>query len=89
MDFLDQPDIKEKYGIEKLISHKTACRYLNSLGYQYKATPKGQYADGHERDDIVYYRENIFLPQWRCIQEWMATWEKNLVESAPRNSGHR
>jgi len=33
MEFLCQSDIKEKYGIEKSISHKAACRYLNSLGY--------------------------------------------------------
>lgn len=31
MDFLAQPDIKEKFGIEKSISHKTACRYLKLL----------------------------------------------------------
>ncbi len=33
MDFLCQAEIKEKYGIEKNISLRTARRYLNSLGY--------------------------------------------------------
>jgi len=33
MDFLHQADIKEKYGIEHDISHKTVCRYLQALGY--------------------------------------------------------
>ncbi|KAF8803034.1 hypothetical protein BYT27DRAFT_7049092, partial [Phlegmacium glaucopus] len=89
MEFLNQLDIKEKYGIEKSISHKTACRYLISLGYRYRATPKGQYADGHERDDVVIYRENIFLPQWRRIQERMAIWDEKLVESVPSGSGRR
>jgi hypothetical protein len=84
MDFLHQPDIKEKYGIERNISHKTACRYLQTLGYRYKATPKGQYVDGHERDDVVYYRENVFLPQWRRYQERMARWEKKVEETEPR-----
>ncbi|KAF8809148.1 hypothetical protein BYT27DRAFT_7222690 [Phlegmacium glaucopus] len=77
-EFLAQPNIKEKYGIEKMISHKTACCYLNFLGYRYKATPKGQYADGHERDDV-----------WHRIQERMATWDEKLVESAPCGSGRR
>ncbi|KAF8801797.1 hypothetical protein BYT27DRAFT_7114198, partial [Phlegmacium glaucopus] len=54
-EFLTQPDIKEKDGIENMISHKTACCYLNFLGYRYKATPKGQYADSHERDNVVFY----------------------------------
>ena len=89
MEFLDQPDIKERHGIEKSISHKTACRYLNSLGYRYKATPKGQYTDGHERDDVVAYRDKVFLPKWRQIQERMATWDENLVESAPSGSVRR
>jgi len=87
MEFLSQPDIK---GIDKSISHKTACRYLNSLGYRYKATPKGQYADGHEREDVeVFYHENVFLPQWRWIQERMATWVEKLIESVPSGSGRR
>ncbi|PPQ84265.1 hypothetical protein CVT25_013164 [Psilocybe cyanescens] len=55
--------------IKKKISHKTACCYLNSLGYHYKATPKDQYADGHERDDVVFYQKNVFLPQWHHIQK--------------------
>jgi hypothetical protein len=83
MDFLHQPDIKEKYGIERSISHKTACRYLNSLGYRYKAAPKGQYADGHEREDVVFYRENIFLPQWQRIQDRMAGWDEQQVDAIP------
>jgi len=45
MDFLHQADIKGKYGIERDISHKTACQYLQVLGYHYQSTPKGQYVD--------------------------------------------
>jgi len=89
VDFLRTEEIKAKYGIEKEISHKTACRYLHTLGYRYKATPKGQYADGHEREDVVLYRQNIFLPQWRRIQERMASWDEKLIESIPRGSGRR
>ena len=91
IEFLDQPDVKENFGIEKPISHKTACHYLNSLGYRYKATPKGQYADRHEQDDVVFYWESIFLLQWHWIHEWMATWDEKLtgIESVPRGSGCR
>jgi len=52
-------------------------------------TPKGQYADGHEQEDVVFYRENVFLPQWHLIQERMATWDEKLVESVPSGSGRR
>ena len=39
VDFLCHQEIKDKYGIEHNISHKTACRYLQALGYHYQATP--------------------------------------------------
>ncbi|KAF8156091.1 hypothetical protein B0H34DRAFT_676160 [Crassisporium funariophilum] len=83
MDYLHQPDVKEKYGIERDISHKTACRYLQALGYHYQSTPKGQYIDGHEREDVVAYREQVFLPKWKKFLNWMATWDKDLKETLP------
>jgi transposase len=73
MDFLHRADIKEKYGIDRNISHKTACRYLQGLGYRYHSMPKGQYVDGHEREDVVIYREKVFLPKWKKFMDRMAT----------------
>ena len=71
-----------------------ACRYLNTLGYQYRATPnltkpKGQYVDGHKHQDVVYYRETIILPKWSQFQLRMAQWDEKLVESAPHDPGRR
>jgi len=63
MDFLAQEDIQLKHGIKKPISKCTARQYLNTLGYWWSTPKKGQYADGHERDDVVYYCEQVFLPQ--------------------------
>jgi len=82
-DFLHRPEIKEKYGIERDISHKTACRYLQALGYRYQSTPKGQYVDGHEREDVVTYRKEVFLPKWKKFMDHMATWDKDLKEHLP------
>ena len=31
------------------------------------------YMDGHEREDVVEYRQNVFVPQWQCY-EAMARW---------------
>jgi len=55
MDFLAREDVRSKHGIEKQISERTARRYLNILGYRWSSPKKGQYADGHEREDVVYY----------------------------------
>ena len=87
MDFLHRMDVKEKYGIERDISHKTACRYLQALGYRYQSTPKGQYVDGHEREDVINYRKQVFLPKWKEIMDCMAVWDKDLKEHLP--SGER
>ena len=89
MDFLHGNDIKEKYGIENNISHKTACRYLQALGYRYHSTPKGQYVDGHEREDVVLYRTKVFLPKWKKFMNQMATWDKELNEYLPSDGGKR
>jgi hypothetical protein len=83
MDFLHGKEIKEKYGIERNISHKTACRYLRVLGYRFQYTPKGQYVDGHERGDVVAYRNKVFLPKWRKFMNRMASWDKDLKEHLP------
>jgi hypothetical protein len=32
------------------------------MGYRWTLNPKGQYVDGHERADIVAYRDGVFLP---------------------------
>jgi len=64
MDFLAHKDIHSKHGIKKPISKRTAQRYLNTLGYRWSTPKKGQYVNGHEQEDVVYYREQVFLPQW-------------------------
>ena len=89
MDFLHRADIKEKYGIERDISHKIACRYLQALGYCYQSMPKGQYVDGHEREDVVAYRKEVFLPKWKKFMDRMVEWDKDLKEHLPSGEGKR
>ena len=84
MDFINGKELRSCHGIKKTISLKTAQRYLNAVGYRYTTPAKGQYADGHEREDVVFYREQIFLPQWRKFSERMFNWvEGNLPELGP------
>jgi len=83
MDFLHHTDIKEKYGIEQDISHKTTCRYLHMLGYWFQYTPKGQYVDGHKREDVVAYQQKVFLPKWQKNSDWIASWDKDMREHLP------
>ncbi|KAF9507457.1 hypothetical protein BS47DRAFT_1373898 [Hydnum rufescens UP504] len=52
----------------KTISHKTAACWIHIMGYWWGEELKGQYADGHERDDVVTYRQSIFLPAWATLE---------------------
>jgi hypothetical protein len=46
----------------KSISEKTAIRWLTRLGWVYGRNKKG-YCDGHERPDVIEYREKVFCPR--------------------------
>ncbi|KAJ7075762.1 hypothetical protein C8R43DRAFT_1092969 [Mycena crocata] len=69
VDYLSREDVMDKHGLDKKISVRTARRYLNELGYRFKSEKKGQYSDGHKRDDVVYYREEIYLPTLKGFQD--------------------
>ena len=47
----------------KGISLRTTRRWLHKEGFKYTAHKKGLYFDGHEREDVIEYRQNVFLPQ--------------------------
>jgi hypothetical protein len=63
VEFLSRNDVMEKHGITKKITVRTARRYLRAMGYRFQNPKKGQYCDGHEREDVVWYRQNIYIPK--------------------------
>jgi hypothetical protein len=90
VEYLARQEVKEKHGITKSISERTARRYLHALGYRYMTPVKGQYADGHERSDVVWYREKRFLPKWAEISKRMHNWSnENLPFYGPHLPGRQ
>ncbi|KAJ6521374.1 hypothetical protein DFH09DRAFT_1097822 [Mycena vulgaris] len=75
----------------KDITAEKLVEYLGrpeTLGYRWMSPKKGQYADGHERPDVVDYQQNKFLPGWASIQERMDAWSKeNLPFYGPHLPG--
>ncbi|KAJ6483382.1 hypothetical protein C8R45DRAFT_788071, partial [Mycena sanguinolenta] len=71
VEFLSRPEIMEKHGITRKISVRTARRYLHALGYRYTELKKGQYTDGHEREDVVHERDNVYIPKIKNLQKRM------------------
>ena len=48
--------------VSRGISLSTARCWLRCEGFQYTGHKKGLYFDGHDRADIVAYRQDVFLP---------------------------
>ena len=77
VQFLETPEMKERLNLKKLISERTARRWMNRMGYRWKKEPKGQYKDGHEREDVVAYRQQVFLPFIATLIPHMRKWTQD------------
>jgi hypothetical protein len=44
----------------------------------------GMYLDGHEREDVVAYR-NDFVARWKEYEKRFHTWDDNGIEHRPQN----
>ncbi|KAI0629343.1 hypothetical protein C8Q77DRAFT_1017549, partial [Trametes polyzona] len=62
VEFLSDPRVQIQHALHKTIGLSTAQTWMNELGYRWAKTPSGQFVDGHERDDVVKYRMDVFLP---------------------------
>ncbi|AYV87071.1 MAG: hypothetical protein Sylvanvirus22_10 [Sylvanvirus sp.] len=65
------------------ISPSTAQRWLKHLGFNNGEVKKGIYADGHERRDVVTYRDNVFVPQMLALKKQMTLYSSFSGLSRP------
>ncbi|KIO15956.1 hypothetical protein M407DRAFT_86598 [Tulasnella calospora MUT 4182] len=77
VEYSARPEVLERWGHEKPISERTARNWLHAMEYRYGKELKGQYVDGHERDDVVKYRQDVFLKQWMELEERMVVCDKD------------
>ena len=61
-------------GINRSVSEWTARWWLVKLGWCQTCLKKGIYMDGHEQNDIVKYRNKIFLPLITQYEVHMVKW---------------
>ncbi|KII87524.1 hypothetical protein PLICRDRAFT_112639 [Plicaturopsis crispa FD-325 SS-3] len=87
--YLDRPEVKERLRMKKTISLATAKRWMKKVGYRWTKNFKGQYVDGHERDDVVFYRQNVFLPKWVDVEARTRRWTETNQEIAGPRQGCR
>ena len=57
----NNPGKKQKE--QKSLSRTATYKQLNRLGFYATEEKKGVYVDGHERANVIDYRQNVFLPK--------------------------
>jgi len=55
---------------------RTARKWLNKLGLIHGRYGKGVYIDGHERENVIFYRKEVFLPRWQEIQRRLVVFKE-------------
>lgn len=77
----------------KGISLQTARRWLHQEGFRYMEHKKALYYDGHERPDVVAYRQNEFIPQMKKYRERLVEYVvgdvDSLVDKPPPPNGEK
>jgi hypothetical protein len=89
VDVVASPKMQDRFksaGIDKpSISERTAHRWMARLGWRYGKRQNGMYIDGHEREDVVLYR-NAFVQRFKQYERRFHLWDDDGNE-LPRPSG--
>jgi hypothetical protein len=75
--YFQQDDVRQRHGFT--ISLATARRWMKRMGMRWAKTPKGQYVDGHERPDVVDYRQNTYIPRRLGSHLPSRTWNEETI----------
>ncbi|THH13846.1 hypothetical protein EUX98_g9674 [Antrodiella citrinella] len=65
----------------KGVSLRTARRWLHREGFRFIEHKKSLYYDGHERPDVVKYRQETFLPAMQKLQDRLVKYEVGNVSA--------
>jgi hypothetical protein len=64
--------------IKATLSSRQARRWITRLEFHWKEVKKGVYNDGHGREDVKKYWNNVFLPLMSSIEDRLMEWDENL-----------
>ncbi|CUA68279.1 hypothetical protein RSOLAG22IIIB_13675 [Rhizoctonia solani] len=73
--------------IDEPPSLRTCQRWMHRMGFTWMKERRGQFADGHERDDVKYYREKYYIPEWMKLKRRMRTWDSEGKTAGIRKKG--
>ncbi|CEL64028.1 hypothetical protein RSOLAG1IB_11012 [Rhizoctonia solani AG-1 IB] len=85
--YLEIPEVKAQFKLDKPPSIQTVQHWMHKLGYQWSLDPKGQYIDGHKRADIVHYQMHCYIPTWSRLEKQMCTYDSKTMQESPPTLG--
>lgn len=66
--------------VAKGVSISTARRWLHREGFKFMRHKKSLYFDGHNRPDVVAYRNEVFLPAMEAYRDRLVAYKVGDVE---------
>ncbi|KAF9000389.1 hypothetical protein BDZ89DRAFT_1121659 [Hymenopellis radicata] len=72
--FVATPEFQARLRVKRNITLRTAQRWMKKMGLQMAERAKRDVLGCHERDDVVDYRQNVFLPRWRALEARTRWW---------------
>lgn len=81
VEYLSRPEVQAKHNLAQTVSLATAKRWMRLMDYRWTKTPSGQYVDGHEREDVVAYRQAKFLPTLFELLAHAQIWKEGMAEA--------
>ena len=77
VDYVESPEVQAIPGLKgKKISERTARHWLHKTDWRYGRKSNGMYIDGHERADVVEYREQ-FVERFKEYEKRMVTYDND------------
>jgi len=72
------------------LTASAAVAWLKKLGFERKEVRKGVYIDGYEKPEVILYRQQCFLPQWKEVEKRMPKWlPSGQIDTTPLLAGQR
>jgi hypothetical protein len=90
LNYVNQPAILERLHVERGLTLRTAQNWLKLFSFRWRAEAQGMYTDGHEREDVVKYRQEVFLPKYLDLNLRAAQYDDDgneLPRDLPQSGG--
>ncbi|KZV60498.1 hypothetical protein PENSPDRAFT_593984 [Peniophora sp. CONT] len=79
--FFSQPEIMARLSLTRTPSRKSVQRFILRRNWRWKLSFRGMYIDGHERADVVEYRQKVFLPWWVSTRDRVRAWTEQDIDA--------